>query len=94
MSASSERDEYLVELNRVTDRLRTMPMTRLPLAASLTQPVLDQLARLTGAPAAAPVIEERAIGDQLAVIGIEVVTCQVPVHDPTVLLRELRLALP
>ena len=62
-------EAFATELDRVVDRLRTMPMTKLPSAAILTRPVLDELARMAGQLTPVPVIADRALGSQCAVLG-------------------------
>ena len=41
-------EEFSIELDRVVDRLRTMPITKLEHSASLTRPVLSELAEMAG----------------------------------------------
>lgn len=85
---------FVIELDRVVDRLRTMPVTKLPHAAKLTRPVLAELATMAGQLLPVPNIAERALGDQCAVLGQELIASGQPCTPASALLRELRLALP
>ncbi len=87
-------EEFTVELDRVVDRLRTMPITKLKEAAKLTRPVLSGLAEMAGQSRPVPEIAERALGDQCAVLGQELIDSGQPCAAAAVLLRELRIALP
>ena len=87
-------EAFATELDRVVDRLRTMPLTKLPSAAILTRPVLDELARMAGQLTPVPVIADRALGSQCAVLGKELLDSGQPCRAGSALLRELRLALP
>lgn len=87
-------EEFTIELDRVVDRLRTMPISKLKGAAKLTRPVLSDLAEMSGQLRPVPVIPDRAIGDQCAVLGQELIDSGRPRAAATVLLRELRLTLP
>lgn len=86
--------EFSLELDRVVDRLRTMPITKLERAANLTRPVLSELAEMAGQLRPVPVIADRALGDQCAVLGQELTDSGRPCAAAAVLLRELRLMLP
>ena len=87
-------EEFTVELDRVVDRLRTMPITKLKDAAKLTRPVLSELAEMAGQSRPVPDIADRALGDQCAVLGQELIASGRPCAAAAVLLRELRLTLP
>lgn len=87
-------EEFTIELDRVVDRLRTMPITKLKGAAKLTRPVLSGLAEMSGQLRPVPVVADRALGDQCAVLGQELIDSGQPCAAATVLLRELRLTLP
>ena len=87
-------EEFTVELDRVVDRLRTMPITKLKDAAKLTRPVLAALAEMAGQSRPVPEIADRALGDQCAVLGQELIDSGQPCAAAAVLLRELRIALP
>ena len=87
-------EEFTVELDRVVDRLRTMPITKLERSASLTRPVLSELAEMAGQLRPVPDIADRALGDQCAVLGQELIDSGRPCAAAAVLLRELRIALP
>jgi len=86
--------EFSIELDRVVDRLRTMPITKLERAANLTRPVLSELAEMAGQLRPVPKIADRALGDQCAVLGQELIDSGRPCAAAAVLLRELRLMLP
>jgi hypothetical protein len=86
--------EFSIELDRVVDRLRTMPITKLERAANLTRPVLSELAEMAGQLRPVPKIADRALGDQCAVLGQELIDSGRPRAAAAVLLRELRLTLP
>lgn len=62
----SEPDDFTVELRRVVDRLRSMPVTRLPQAHEPTRAVILALA---GEPV--PEIADHGLGDQLQVVATE-----------------------
>ena len=87
-------EAFVIELDRVVDRLRTMPVTKLPQAAKLTRPVLAEVAAMAGQMLPVPNIAERALGDQCAVLGQELIASGEPCAPASALLRELRLALP
>ncbi len=87
-------EEFSIELDRVVDRLRTMPITKLEHSASLTRPVLSELAEMAGQSRPVPDIADRALGDQCAVLGQELIDSGQPCAAAAVLLRELRLMLP
>ena len=87
-------EEFSIELDRVVDRLRAMPITKLKGAASMTRPVLSELAEMAGQLRPVPDIADRALGDQCAVLGQELIDSGRPCAAAAVLLRELRLALP
>ncbi|MDA3022937.1 MAG: hypothetical protein O2943_09885 [Actinomycetota bacterium] len=86
-------EEFKIELNRVVDRLLTMPVTKLTSAANSTRPVLAQLATMAGQLTPVPVIADRALGFQCAVLGKELMDSGQPCTEGTALLRDLRLAL-
>jgi hypothetical protein len=56
--------------------------------------VLDELARMAGQLTPVPVIADRALGSQCAVLGKELLDSGQPCRAGSALLRELRLALP
>ena len=86
--------EFSLELDRVVDRLHTMPITKLKDAAKLTRPVLSGLAEMAGQSRSVPEIADRALGDQCAVLGQELIDSGRPCAAAAVLLRQLRLKLP
>lgn len=87
-------ETFRIELDRVVDRLRTMPVTKLPKAAQLTRPVLAELATMAGQLTLVPEITEHGLGDQCAVLGQELLNSGQPCAPASALLRELRLELP
>jgi hypothetical protein len=90
--------DFDIELARVVDRLRTMPMTKLPVSADLAYGTASHLLDLTpGSHPTLPRIADRAAGDQLAVIGRDFRAAaneEAAVTEATAALVELRRALP
>ena len=101
-------DDAAVELSRVVDRLRTMPLTRLAApwgdypsraagARALAQRLADRVADVSGAPhRPVPDVGDAAVGDQVAVTGREflsLVLSEGDVSAVTADLREVRLTL-
>lgn len=101
-------DELSVELDRLVDRLRSMPLTRLAspwqgfvsraaAARSLAQRMADESADLAGWPRRpVPDVGDAAVGDQIAVIGRELLELDPPhtVLAPVVaLVREARVTM-
>ena len=64
-------EDYQRELDRVVDRLRTMPLTRLRPAADLAHQACCDLLALAGVDRELPRLADHAAGDQLAVIGAD-----------------------
>jgi hypothetical protein len=79
-------DDAAVELGRVVDRLRSMPLTRLAApwgdypsravgARALAQRLADRAADVSGTPhRSVPDVGDAAVGDQVAVTGREVLS--------------------
>lgn len=94
--------EFARELSRVTDRLRGMPVTRLPASATLAFEASRRLLSMAIAagdrvPGDLPRIGDHGAGDQLAVIGRDFASRQpgaVAYAEATGLLVALRRALP
>jgi hypothetical protein len=101
-------DDAAVELSRVVDRLRTMPLTRLAApwgdypsraagARALAQRLADRAADVSGAPhRPVPDVGDAAVGDQVAVTGREflsLVLSEGDVSAVTADLREVRFTL-
>ena len=101
-------DDAAVELSRVVDRLRSMPLTRLAApwgdypsraagARALAQRLADRVADVSGAPhRPVPDVGDAAVGDQVAVTGREflsLVLSEGDVSAVTADLREVRLTL-
>ena len=101
-------DEARVELGRVVDRLRTMPLTRLAApwgdypsraagARALAQRLADRAADVGGAPhRPVPDIGDAAVGDQVAVTGRDLLSLELSEDDLSAVtadLREVRLTL-
>jgi hypothetical protein len=88
---------YAKELDRVVDRLRSMLITRLPVAADMAYDTTCQLLALSSATARLPRIQDHGAGDQLAVIGRDF-AAQHPTDEQylaaTELLVDLRRHLP
>lgn len=97
-----------VELGRVVDRLRSMPLTRLAApwgeypsraagARALAQCLADRAADLGGLPhRAVPDVGDAAVGDQVAVTGRDLLSLDLSDVDlaaVTADLREVRLTL-
>jgi hypothetical protein len=87
-----------VELQRVIDRLRTMPLTKLQASADEARRTAQHLLTLTpDAHRVLPRIADHACGDQLAVIGQDFQRTQkdeAAIAEATAALVELRRALP
>lgn len=64
MSADAHR-----ELERVVDRLRSMPLSRLSLAAPLAFTTCEQIQVAIDDPRPVPRLADHAAGDQLAVVA-------------------------
>ena len=101
-------DEARVELGRVVDRLRTMPLTRLAApwgdypsraagARALAQRLADRAADLSGAPhRPVPDVGDAAVGDQVAVTGRDLLSLGLSEDDLSAVtadLRDVRLTL-
>ena len=87
-----------VELQRVIDRLRTMPLTKLHACADEAHRTAKHLVMLTpDAHRDLPRLADHACGDQLAVIGQDFQRVQkdeAAIAEATAALVELRRALP
>ena len=101
-------DDASVELGRVVDRLRSMPLTRLAApwgdypsraagARALAQRLADRAADLAGLPhRLVPDVGDAAVGDQVAVTGRDLLSLELSDDDlaaVTADLREVRLTL-
>jgi hypothetical protein len=101
-------DDAAVELGRVVDRLRTMPLTRLAApwgdypsravgARALAQRLADRAADVSGSPhRSVPDVGDAAVGDQVAVTGREVLSLVLSEDDLAAVaadLRDVRLTL-
>jgi hypothetical protein len=101
-------DDAAVELGRVVDRLRTMPLTRLAApwgdypsravgARALAQRLADRAADVSGSPhRSVPDVGDAAVGDQVAVTGREVLSLVLSQDDLAAVaadLRDVRLTL-
>ncbi|MFM1964419.1 MAG: hypothetical protein RL134_144 [Actinomycetota bacterium] len=101
-------DEARVELGRVVDRLRSMPLTRLAApwggypsraagARALAQRLADTAADLAGLPhRLVPDVGDAAVGDQVAVTGRDLLSLELSEDDLAAVvadLREVRLTL-
>jgi hypothetical protein len=101
-------DDVAVELGRVVDRLRSMPLTRLAAswgdypsraagARALAQRLADRAADLDGLPhRVVPDVGDAAVGDQVAVTGRDLLSCDLSEDDLAAVaadLRDVRLAL-
>ena len=101
-------DEARVELGRVVDRLRTMPLTRLAApwgdypsraagARALAQRLADRAADVSGAPhRPVPDVGDAAVGDQVAVTGRDLLSLGLSEDDLSAVtadLRDVRLTL-
>lgn len=87
--------DALRELERVVDRLRSMPLSRLSLAAPLAFATCEQIQVAVDDPRPVPRIADHAAGDQLAVIAQDALARR-PEGTAVIadLLIELRRALP
>ncbi len=91
-------EDFDIELRRVVDRLRSMPVRHLPAAASLAYGACGELLALAAVDRKLPRLADHAAGDQLAVIAADLRREQGP--DAAVLaagadiLTRLRRALP
>jgi hypothetical protein len=95
-------DDVRVELGRVVDRLRSMPLARLArpwgdypsLAAgarSLAQDLADRGADLGGWPRReVPDVGDAAVGDQVAVTGLDLLDLEPPPEDEQWMAQRLR----
>lgn len=97
------RDEVAREGQRVVDRLRSMPLTRLTgdvagRARALAQALADRAADLEGRPRRpVPDVGDPAVGDQVAVMVADLLTLDLPDEEWTAIGAELvaaRRALP
>ena len=101
-------DEARVELGRVVDRLRTMPLTRLAApwgdypsraagARALAQRLADRAADVSGAlHRPVPDVGDAAVGDQVAVTGRDLLSLGLSEDDLSAVtadLRDVRLTL-
>ncbi len=101
-------DDAAVELGRVVDRLRSMPLTRLAApwgdypsravgARALAQRLADRAADVSGSPhRSVPDVGDAAVGDQVAVTGREVLSLVLSEDDLAAVaadLRDVRLTL-
>ena len=101
-------DGAAVELGRVVDRLRIMPLTRLAApwgdypsravgARALAQRLADRAADVSGSPhRSVPDVGDAAVGDQVAVTGREVLSLVLSEDDLAAVaadLRDVRLTL-
>ena len=101
-------DDAAVELGRVVDRLRIMPLTRLAApwgdypsravgARALAQRLADRAADVSGSPhRSVPDVGDAAVGDQVAVTGREVLSLVLSEDDLAAVaadLRDVRLTL-
>jgi hypothetical protein len=101
-------DEARVELGRVVDRLRTMPLTRLAApwgdypsraagARAVAQRLADRAADVSGAPhRPVPDVGDAAVGDQVAVTGRDLLSLGLSEDDLSAVtadLRDVRLTL-
>ncbi len=101
-------DDASVELGRVVDRLRSMPLTRLAApwgdypsraagARALAQRLADRAADLAGLPhRLVPDVGDAAVGDQVAVTGRDLLSLELSDDDLAAVaadLREVRLTL-
>jgi hypothetical protein len=92
------RDEVAREGQRVVDRLRSMPLTRLTgdvagRARALAQALADRAADLEGRPRRpVPDIGDPAVGDQVAVMVTDLLALDLPDDDWREVARELRHA--
>jgi hypothetical protein len=86
------------ELQRVVDRLRTMPLTKVQAAADDAYRTAEHLVALTpDVPRDVPRIADHAAGDQLAVVGHDFLVAQqdeAAIAEATAALVKLRQALP
>ncbi len=92
-------EEFARERDRCVDRLRTMPLRRLPDAAPLAHEACRALIALTPADAGrtVPRLADRAAGDQLAVIAADFLTADPEassIAEAARILTELRRSLP
>ena len=86
----SEPDDFSLELRRTVDRLRSMPVSRLPQARALARTAIVELA---GEPV--PEVADHALGDQLQVVAAEAARARDFDRDEAAaLLTALRRALP
>ena len=101
-------DEARVELGRVVDRLRSMPLTRIAApwgdypsravgARALAQRLADRAADVSGSPhRSVPDDGDAAVGDQVAVTGRDVLSLVLSEDDLSAVtadLRDVRLTL-
>lgn len=94
-------DTAAVELGRVVERLRTMPLTRLESHAGdarmLAQDFADRYAVVTGMDRRdVPDIGDAAVGDQVAVTGRDLLALDLPAQEQAWMegrLRDFRLSL-
>jgi hypothetical protein len=101
-------DDAAVEVGRVVDRLRSMPLTRLAApwgeypsraagARALAQRLADRAADLSGLPhRVVPDVGDAAVGDQVAVTGRDLLSLELSEADLAAVaadLRDVRLTL-
>lgn len=105
---NAAQEQVRTELDRVVDRLRTMPLARLDApwppyatradgARALAQRLADRAADLGGAPRrVVPDVGAAAVGDQVAVTGADLLALDPGPDDLAAMaadLREVRLSL-
>jgi len=95
-------DELAVEINRVVERLRSMPLTKLAApwppfpsrvagARALAQQLADAAADASGEPhRVVPDVGDAAVGDQIAVTGADALAVVLPDDVVADLLRDVR----
>lgn len=92
------RDDFQTELNRVVERLRTMPLTKLQTCTPDAWGTAQQILLLTpDTPPQLPQIADHACGDQFAVIGQDFLKSaneEAAIAEATAALIELRRILP
>ena len=98
----TSRDDVQIELGRVVDRLRSMPLTRLAApwesypsraagARALAQALADRCAELSGVDRhIVPDIGDAAVGDQVAVTGRDLLDLEPPPEDQQWMAQRLR----
>ena len=94
-----DADAFMRERDRCVDRLRGMPLTRLPVSAALAYAAANALVDLTpdAAGRALPRLADHAAGDQLAVVAADFLASApdtAALERATAILTELRRSLP